>query len=166
MQKSFYRNSMVIIVASILIFIFSQSALAAQLKLAWDSNTESDLKGYKVYYGTASKSYTGTVDIGDVTTYTLTGLTAGQTYFIVVKAYDTMYYESGYSNEVSGVAVEPEPPPPPPPPTITPTPTPEPTPTPTPEPTPTPIPTPRERKPHVRKGNTFMGARCIWLLPR
>jgi len=151
MQKSFYRNSMVIIVASILIFIFSQSALAAQLKLAWDPNTESDLKGYKVYYGTVSKTYINSVDVGNETTYTLTGLTPGQTYFIVVTAFDTMYYESSYSNEVSGVAVEPEPPPPTPPPTITPTPTPEPTPTPTPEPTPTPTPTPRERKPYVKR---------------
>lgn len=142
MQKSFYRNSMVIIVASILIFIFSQSALAAQLKLAWDPNTESDLKGYKVYYGTVSKSYSGIINVENETTYTLTGLTAGKTYFIVVTAYDNLYYESGYSIEVSGVAMEPEPPLPAPPPTIVPSPIPDPTPTPTPEPTPTPAPEP------------------------
>jgi type IV pilus assembly protein PilY1 len=141
-----------------LIFISSQFGWAAQIKLAWDPNTESDLASYKVYYGTVSKTYINSVDVGNETTYTLTGLTPGKTYFIVVTAYDKSYNGSGYSNEVSGVAVEPTPPPPAPPPTITPTPTPEPTPTPTPEPTPTPTPTSRERKPHVRKGKHVHGS--------
>ena len=41
---------------------------------------------------------------GYVTTYNLTGLTKGQTYFIVTTAYNTSNNESGYSNEVSGMA--------------------------------------------------------------
>lgn len=124
-----------ILVSSICIFGVN-SSFAAQIKLAWDENTESDLKGYKVYYGTASKNYTGTADIGDVTTYTLTGLTAGQTYFIVVTAYNTSYNESGYSNEVKGVAIQFTSTVPSPPPTITPITTPTPTPSPTPTPAP------------------------------
>jgi fibronectin type 3 domain-containing protein len=75
--------------------------------LAWDVNTESDLAGYKVYYGTSSKSYAGSVDAGNATTYTLTGLTQGQTYYICVTAYNKSNAESRYSGEVTGVAVEP-----------------------------------------------------------
>jgi type IV pilus assembly protein PilY1 len=142
MKKSIYRNSIIVIIASILIFTFSQSASAAQIRLAWNANTESDLSGYKVYYGTTSKSYIKSIDIGNEINYTLTALTSGQTYFIVVTAYDNLYYESGFSLEVNGVAVGIEPPPPAPPPTILPTPISEPTPTPIVEPTPTPTPSP------------------------
>ena len=142
MENFFSRKSILIIIFSIFTLIFSQSAWAAQIKLAWDANTESDLGGYKIYYGTSSKSYGNSIDVENVTTFTLTGLTQGQSYFIVVTAYDTSNNESGYSNEVSGVATDPTPPVSETPPTIIPSPIPEPAPTPTPEPTPTPAPTP------------------------
>lgn len=74
------------------------------INLAWDSNTEAKLAGYKIYYGTATGTYDDSIDVGNVSTFDLTGLTKGQTYFIVVTAYDTSKHESGYSNEVSGMA--------------------------------------------------------------
>ncbi|HEX5679822.1 MAG TPA: choice-of-anchor U domain-containing protein, partial [Desulfobacterales bacterium] len=64
-------------------------------------NTESDLAGYKVHYGTASGSYTTVVDVHKVTTAVVTGLSAGQTYYFVVTAYNASGNESGYSNQVS-----------------------------------------------------------------
>ncbi|MDO8955978.1 MAG: fibronectin type III domain-containing protein, partial [Deltaproteobacteria bacterium] len=70
------------------LFIFSQDIFASQIRLAWDPNTESDLAGYKVYYGTASGTYGTPVDAGNVTIYTLTSLTLAQTYFVAVTAYD------------------------------------------------------------------------------
>ena len=84
---------------------------AGTIKLAWDAPTTNsdgspltDLAGYYVYYGTASGVYGPAVDAKTVTTYTLTGLTPGQTYFIAVTAYDTSQNQSQLSNEVSGVA--------------------------------------------------------------
>jgi hypothetical protein len=80
------------------------------IKLAWDANTESDLAGYHVYYGTSSGAYTNLVDAGmaalsdGTVTYSLTNLTKGQTYCIAVTAYNTSYYQSGFSNEVCGTA--------------------------------------------------------------
>jgi type IV pilus assembly protein PilY1 len=132
---------MLIVLSSLSLY---RSAPAAQIKLAWDANSESDLAGYKVYYGTSSKSYSGSVDVGNATAYDLTGLTEGQTYYIAVTAYNTSSSESTYSSEVGGVASEPAPPNPSPPPVIVPSPTPEPAPdpTPTPAPAPTPIPEP------------------------
>jgi type IV pilus assembly protein PilY1 len=107
MKNSMYHKKPIF---ALLILVFTlvlcQSALAAQIKLAWDSNGESDLAGYKIYYGTSSKSYTGSVDVGNVTSYTLTGLTQGQTYYIAVTDYNTSGNESGYSSEVSGAATE------------------------------------------------------------
>ena len=57
-------------------------ARAEQVTLAWDANTEPDLAGYKVHYGTSSGSYTSSVDVHKVTTAIVTGLTAGQTYYL------------------------------------------------------------------------------------
>ena len=89
------------IVVCIIIGVIASNALAAQATLAWDPNTESDLAGYKIHYGTASGSYTVHTDVHNVTTYTVTGLTAGQTYYFAATAYDTSGNESGYSNPVS-----------------------------------------------------------------
>jgi hypothetical protein len=74
------------------------------INLAWDSNAESDLAGYKIYYGTIAGIYDHAIDAGNVTTYTLTGLLKGQTYFIVVTAYTILDIESDFSNQVSGPA--------------------------------------------------------------
>jgi hypothetical protein len=80
------------------------------IKLGWEPNTESDLAGYRVYYGTSSGAYANSIDAGMGTpsggliTYSLTNLTKGQTYCIAVTAYDTFYFQSGFSNEVCGTA--------------------------------------------------------------
>jgi len=44
--------------------------------------------GYKVKYGTSSGDYTNTIDVGNVTTKSITGLTGGQTYYFTVAGYD------------------------------------------------------------------------------
>src|SRR4030043_821228 len=124
MRQSFFQKLLIHFVIVLSSLFLYQSALAAQIKLAWDANTESNLAGYKVYYGTSSKSYTGSVDVGNTTAYDLTGLTEGKTYYIAVTAYNTSSTESVYSTEVNGVAAEPAPPNPSPPPVITPDPTP------------------------------------------
>jgi len=80
--------------------LFIQSAWAANIKLTWDPNNEPDLAGYKVYYGTSSRTYGPPINVGNVTTYTLTNLTPGKKYFIAVTAYDASNTESSFSNEV------------------------------------------------------------------
>src|SRR5512139_1743420 len=98
----------VLTLSILLAIVFIPSMLfAAQIRLAWDANQESDLAGYKVYYGTASRSYGAPINVGNVTTYTLTGLSAGQTYYLALTAYDTANNESNQSNEANGVAAEP-----------------------------------------------------------
>ena len=48
------------------------SALHAQT-LMWDPNTESDLAGYIVHYGTQSGNYTTQVNVGKNTSFSPTG---------------------------------------------------------------------------------------------
>ena len=78
-----------------------QTALAAQVPLAWDPNTEADIAGYKIYYGTVSSAQAESIDVGNVTAYTVMGLPEGKTYFFAATAYDRYGRESGFSNEVS-----------------------------------------------------------------
>ncbi|UCG07373.1 MAG: fibronectin type III domain-containing protein [Desulfobacterales bacterium] len=82
------------------LFLLPLLAYSADVTLAWDANTEPDLDGYKVYYGTSSRNYTNSVDAGNITEYTITGLTEGTTYYFAATAYDALDNESGYSAEV------------------------------------------------------------------
>lgn len=73
---------------------------AAEVSLAWDANTEPYLAGYKIYYGNASRSYTQTIDVGNVTEYTVKNLPDGEALYFAATAYDKYKNESDYSNEV------------------------------------------------------------------
>jgi hypothetical protein len=86
--------------------VFIPNAFSSQVPLAWDPNTEPDLAGYKLYYGNASEDYSQVLDVGDTTMYTVTNLTAGNTYYFAVTAHDASGYESDYSNEVSTTIVQ------------------------------------------------------------
>jgi len=76
-------------------------ARAATMRLAWSSDTEADLSGYRLRYGTASGSVDGQVDAGRATSATVTGLFRGVTYYFSVVAYDSSGNESSPSSEVT-----------------------------------------------------------------
>ncbi len=76
-------------------------AAAQSVTLAWNANTESDLAGYRVEYGTVSGDPSTTVDVGNVTQRQFTGLQPGVTYYFRVKAYNTANMVSAPSAEVS-----------------------------------------------------------------
>ena len=86
--------------SALTVLLLSPSASAAQVTLAWNGNGDPDLAGYKIYYGTASKTYDKSIKVGNVTSFTVTNLTANKYYFALT-AYDQAGNESGYSNEVS-----------------------------------------------------------------
>jgi len=88
--------------ALLMVLLFSMWARAAQVTLAWDPNTESDLAGYRIHYGTASGVYTASVEVDKATTTcTIPNLSAGQTYYFAASAFNASGASSGYSNEVS-----------------------------------------------------------------
>jgi hypothetical protein len=85
-----------------------QDAFSAEVTMSWDpptTNTDgtplTDLAGYKVYFGITSQNYSHTMDVGNVTVYTVGNLTEGLVYYFAVTAYDTSGNESEYSNEAS-----------------------------------------------------------------
>jgi hypothetical protein len=72
--------------------------------LTWTANKEPDLAGYKVYVGTASGTYSfpGSAFLtGIVTSFTVSNLPKGQTYFFAISAYDSAGNESVLSAESS-----------------------------------------------------------------
>jgi hypothetical protein len=76
--------------------------MAADISLAWDASSSSNVARYKVYFGNGSRTYGTPTTIGNQTTYTVSGLTAG-TYFFAVTALDADGNESDYSNEASQI---------------------------------------------------------------
>jgi regulation of enolase protein 1 (concanavalin A-like superfamily) len=83
-----------------ILLVTASTSLASTVTATWDKNPETNIAGYKLSYGTASRTYTTTVDVGNVTTFALT-VVGGQTYFFAVQAYDTSGQLSPYSTEVS-----------------------------------------------------------------
>ena len=78
------------------------NCFGATFLLQWDPNLEPDIAGYKIHWGTSSRVYQKSVDVGAVTSYELSGLDDGVTYYFAVTAYNAAGLESDYSNEVSG----------------------------------------------------------------
>src|SRR6516164_1292087 len=74
------------------------SASAQAATVTWAQNPESNIAGYKLFYGTQSGVYSTSIDVGNVTTWQLT-LTPGQTYYIALQAYNTAGLYSPYSAE-------------------------------------------------------------------
>lgn len=84
-----------------LLLIGNVFAQDATVKVKWDPNSESDLAGYKVYYGKTSNNYSDMVDLGNATTVDIRNLERGVTYYFAATAYDNSGNESGYSKEVA-----------------------------------------------------------------
>lgn len=82
----------------------SSSASSNTAFLAWDPVMAANLAGYRVYYGTAAGVYQqpvgSGVSVGNVTSFTVTGLTSGRRYYFAATARDTSNNESAFSNEV------------------------------------------------------------------
>jgi len=72
-----------------------------KMLVKWDTNTEPDLAGYKVYYGNESRNYPYVIDVGNVTEKLITGLKFYVPWYVAVTAYDTANNESIFSQEVS-----------------------------------------------------------------
>jgi hypothetical protein len=100
-MRHFARLSLAVM--TLLLAAAASRTLAGTVSIAWDPVTDSDLAGYRVYYGTTQGSYTQSVDVGNVTQATISGLADCTAYYFGVKAYDTAANESAaYSNEISG----------------------------------------------------------------
>ena len=93
---------------ALLILLLCSAPGAAQttsITIAWDANTEPDVAGYVVSWGTKEGVYTASADAGNVTQWTFTGANPDQRYYFVVQAYTTERVFSLPSNSVSNDAI-------------------------------------------------------------
>ncbi len=109
------------IISAALLFLFmtlcSTAVNAGYLTLLWDppkpSVSEVQLNkhaGYKIHYGTVSRNYKHTLNVGNVTSYRINNLDEGVKYYFTVSAYDASGSESPYANEASTtIAITPAP---------------------------------------------------------
>lgn len=87
----------------LVIFLLPTIASAGQVTLMWDPVVHPDLAGYRLYVSYISGAYSTQmmVDVGNVTTFTWTGLDESKANYFVATAYSVHGEESDYSNEVS-----------------------------------------------------------------
>ena len=85
---------------SLMNMYFDDNNQSGQLTMEWEPNDESDLSGYKIYYGTSSGIYEIVIDVGNKTMVTIDGLEPGLTYYISATAYTIFGLESDFSDEI------------------------------------------------------------------
>ena len=95
------KNLMVLSIILAAAILCPFQVFAAAVEVSWSGNSETDLAGYKIYYGIQSGTYTSTINAGKVTTATINNLETGKTYYVAMSAYDTSDNESVKSAEVS-----------------------------------------------------------------
>ncbi len=103
--RSSYHVFISLVALTLILFLCISNVYSAQVTLAWDPPVnDADIAGYKIYYGNSSRNYNSIADVGNQTSYTISNLVDGNTYFIAVTAYDINGNESVFSKEISYVA--------------------------------------------------------------
>lgn len=108
MIRQMTQKIYIAILAASIILLSAGNLLAGSAALSWtapttnsDGTSLTDLAGFKVYYGTTSGNYSTVINVGNVTSYTVTGLTDGVTYYFTGTAYNTSGVESDFTTEIS-----------------------------------------------------------------
>ena len=78
----------------------ASSVSAAQATLQWDPSSDLSVTGYVISYGTSPSTYSQEVNVGRLTSWTLSSLDNLQTYYFAVQAYNSAGLRSPYSAEV------------------------------------------------------------------
>lgn len=82
----------------------STSTTSGTAALTWTASP-STITGYRLYYGTAPRTYLQTkgsgIAVGKVTNYNLSNLQSGKLYYFAVTSVDANGNESAYSNEAT-----------------------------------------------------------------
>jgi len=99
------RTPLVLVLAFVAVVLAPTAASAQSVNVAWDASVDPTVTGYIVKWGTSAQTYTSAVDVGNRTSWTVTGLVPDLKYFFVVTSYTATGLSSAPSNEVSNDAL-------------------------------------------------------------
>jgi hypothetical protein len=97
------RSSLRPLICGALSLLFLATKAAASVTLSWNPNSEPDIAGYRIHYGTVAAPYSMSQD-SSTTSATIGNLMTGVTYTFAVTAYNSAGDESGYSMPLSYTA--------------------------------------------------------------
>jgi hypothetical protein len=98
-----FRSSLRPLICGALSLLFLSTKAAASVTLSWNPNSEPDIAGYRIHYGTVAAPYSMSQD-SSTTSATIGNLMTGVTYTFAVTAYNSAGDESGYSMPLSYTA--------------------------------------------------------------
>jgi hypothetical protein len=84
-------------------FVLRDAGNGGALDAAWLPSLHPDLAGYKLFWGTASGTYTDSLTLGRVTSCRISGLQNGTRYYATISAFDSLGHEGGRAPEQSAV---------------------------------------------------------------
>jgi len=100
-SKSHYLVFLSFLSLTAILVLLANLVYSAEVTLVWDPNTEKNVAGYRLHYGFETRKYIYDIDVGDQTSYMITGLDPGTTVFFAATAYDIYGNKSDYSEELA-----------------------------------------------------------------
>ena len=104
MATRLYKPFFLVLALIVVMFIFIMSPTIARSESCtfnWQLSDSQNLDHFNVYIGTSTRNYGQPISVGKATSHTFTGLQAGQTYFLAVKAVDVSGKEIVFSGETT-----------------------------------------------------------------
>ncbi len=96
----FFRPWTALMILAVVFFALPSNA-STSLQVSWSQSSDTNVLGYKVYYGTASQQYTNTILAGNVTNIMVSGIQPGVRYYFAATSYNAAGWESSFSPEIS-----------------------------------------------------------------
>jgi hypothetical protein len=84
-------------------FVLRDAGSGGALDAAWLPSLHPDLAGYKLFWGTASRTYTDSLILGRAISRRISGLQNGTRYYATISAFDSAGHEGGPAPERSAV---------------------------------------------------------------
>jgi hypothetical protein len=90
-----------ILISACFIILIPRNSPATEVTIAWSPSPDSNVAGYKVYYGPTSRDNQYQVDVGKNTSITISNVQEGGAYSFVVITYDSAGRESRHSSKAT-----------------------------------------------------------------
>ncbi len=109
MRLSIRIRKLLVLPCRLLLILWSLASLSAAyaapnaVNLAWDANPETDIAGYRVYFGTTSGNLDRSLTVDTTPEATLSDLEPGALYYCAVQAFNTSELVSPLSSEIAFV---------------------------------------------------------------